>query len=38
MMTQAEREATYERVRQELGIDLIGTGPDARPLLPASWA
>jgi 4-carboxymuconolactone decarboxylase len=34
MMTQAEREATYERVHQELGIDLVGTGPDARPLPP----
>jgi 4-carboxymuconolactone decarboxylase len=34
MMTQAEREAAYERVRRELGVDRIGTGPDARPLPP----
>ncbi|HZS15276.1 MAG TPA: carboxymuconolactone decarboxylase family protein [Candidatus Dormibacteraeota bacterium] len=34
MMTQAEREAAYQRVRAELGIDMIGTGPDARPLPP----
>lgn len=32
MMTQAEREAAYERVRRALGVDQIGTGPDARPL------
>jgi 4-carboxymuconolactone decarboxylase len=34
MMTQAEREAAYERVRGELGVDQIGTGPDAPPLPP----
>ncbi len=34
MMTQAEREAAYERVRRELGVDRIGTGSDARPLPP----
>jgi alkylhydroperoxidase/carboxymuconolactone decarboxylase family protein YurZ len=32
-MTQEEREAAYERVRRELGIDRIGTAPDA-PALP----
>jgi 4-carboxymuconolactone decarboxylase len=34
MMTQAEREAAYERVRLELGLDTIGTGAEARPLPP----
>ena len=34
MMTQTEREAAYERVCRELGVDRIGTGPDA-PALPA---
>jgi 4-carboxymuconolactone decarboxylase len=34
MMTQAEREQAYERVRRELGVDRIGTGPDAPPLPP----
>lgn len=33
MMTQAEREAAYVRIRQELGVDRIGTEPDA-PALP----
>ncbi|WP_232794030.1 carboxymuconolactone decarboxylase family protein [Pseudofrankia saprophytica] len=33
-MTQAEREAAYQRVRRELGIDRIGTSPDAPPLPP----
>jgi 4-carboxymuconolactone decarboxylase len=33
MMTQEEREAAYERVLLELGIDRIGTEPDA-PALP----
>jgi 4-carboxymuconolactone decarboxylase len=32
MMTQAEREAAYDRVRRQLGIETIGTGADARPL------
>ena len=34
MMTQAEREAAHERVRRELGLDRIGTAPDAAPLPP----
>jgi 4-carboxymuconolactone decarboxylase len=34
MMTQVEREAAYERVCRELGVDRIGTGPDAAPLPP----
>jgi 4-carboxymuconolactone decarboxylase len=34
MMTQAEREAAYERVVRRLGVDRIGTGPDAQPLPP----
>src|SRR5262245_49979779 len=34
MMTQAERETAYERVRRDLGVDTIGTGADARPLPP----
>ncbi|TCJ37764.1 carboxymuconolactone decarboxylase family protein [Parafrankia sp. BMG5.11] len=29
MMTQAQREAAYERVRRELGIDRVGTAPEA---------
>lgn len=33
MMTQAEREAAYVRVRRELGVDRIGTAPEA-PALP----
>jgi 4-carboxymuconolactone decarboxylase len=36
MMTQEEREAAYERIRKEIGLDTIGTGPDARPLRPRS--
>jgi hypothetical protein len=38
MMIQVEREAAYERVRQQLGVDMIGTGPDARPLPPRRGA
>lgn len=34
MMTQAEREQAYERVRLELGVDRIGTGHGAPPLPP----
>ena len=34
MMTQSEREASYERVRRELGVDRIGTSQDALPLPP----
>jgi 4-carboxymuconolactone decarboxylase len=34
MLTQSEREVTYQRVQKDLGIDTIGTGPDARPLPP----
>jgi 4-carboxymuconolactone decarboxylase len=33
-MTQTEREASYESVIRELGLDRIGTGPDAPPLPP----
>lgn len=33
MMSQAQREAAYVGVRRALGVDRIGTGPDA-PLLP----
>jgi 4-carboxymuconolactone decarboxylase len=29
MMTQVEREAAYGRIRRELGVDRIGTAPDA---------
>lgn len=32
MMTQEEREAAYERVSAELGIDRVGSGPGAPPL------
>lgn len=34
IMTQAEREAASLRIRAELGIDHMGTGPDAPPLPP----
>jgi 4-carboxymuconolactone decarboxylase len=34
MMTQAEREAAYHRIRRELGVDRIGTAPDAPHLPP----
>ncbi|MDT3445783.1 MULTISPECIES: carboxymuconolactone decarboxylase family protein [unclassified Pseudofrankia] len=34
MMTQAEREMAYERVREQLGLDMMGTGQDAAPLPP----
>jgi 4-carboxymuconolactone decarboxylase len=34
MMTEQEREAAYERVIEELGVDRIGTGSDARLLPP----
>src|SRR5262249_31346437 len=33
-MTQAERNAAYERVRAQLGVGRIGSGPDAPPLPP----
>ncbi|MDT3442219.1 MULTISPECIES: carboxymuconolactone decarboxylase family protein [unclassified Pseudofrankia] len=36
MMTQAEREAAYERIVRELAVDRMGTEPDAPPLPP--WA
>jgi 4-carboxymuconolactone decarboxylase len=36
MMTQADREAAYARVRADLGIDTIGSGPGAVPLPPLS--
>ncbi|MFI5047260.1 MAG: carboxymuconolactone decarboxylase family protein, partial [Acidimicrobiia bacterium] len=36
MKTQVEREAEYERVVRELGVDRIGTGTDAPPLPPRS--
>lgn len=35
-MTQNERNAAYERIRRELGVDRIGTSPDAPPLPPRS--
>jgi len=34
MTTQPEREAARGRVRRELGVDWIATGPDAPPLMP----
>lgn len=36
MKTQAQRNADYERVRRELGVDRIGVGPDSKPLPPWS--
>jgi 4-carboxymuconolactone decarboxylase len=36
ILTQAERNAAYQRVRRELGVDRIGTGSDAKPLPPRS--
>lgn len=36
IMTQAERFAAYERIRAELGIDRMGSGPDAPPLPPSA--
>jgi 4-carboxymuconolactone decarboxylase len=36
MMTQPERNAAYERIRNELGIDRLGVGSDAPPLPPRS--
>lgn len=36
MKTQAQRNADYERVRRELGVDHIGLGADAKPLPPWS--
>jgi 4-carboxymuconolactone decarboxylase len=34
MMTQADREAAYQRVRRQLGLDTIGSGSHAPPLPP----
>jgi 4-carboxymuconolactone decarboxylase len=36
VMTQTERNAAYERIRRQLGVDRIGLGPDAPPLPPRS--
>jgi 4-carboxymuconolactone decarboxylase len=37
-MTQSQRNAAYERIRRDLGVDRIGTGRNAPPLPPRASA